>query len=129
MALRILVVDDSPVMRSFIRRVLGLTGLEIETTIEAGDGQEALEVLDREWVDLIFTDINMPRMNGEEFVRRLSDSGVTATLPVVVISTDGTVVRKEMLAGLGARAYLQKPFSPEQLRDEVERVLEVPHVH
>lgn len=126
MALRVLVVDDSPVMRSFIRRVLGLSGVEIESLFEAGDGQEALELLDREWVDLIFTDINMPRMNGEEFVRRLADSGLTATLPVVVISTDGTNIRKEHLWGLGARAYLQKPFSPEQLRGEVEKIMGVP---
>ncbi len=126
MALRVLIVDDSPVMRAFIRRVLKMSGLEVETTLEAGDGLEALEVLDREWVDIVLSDINMPRMNGEEFIRKLSESGVTQSLPVIVISTDGTTVRKEAIARLGARGYLEKPFQPEQLREEIERVLEVP---
>ncbi len=125
MNLRVLVVDDSPVMRSFIRRVLALSGIETEVLLEAGDGQEALEILDREWVDIILTDINMPRMNGEEFVRKLSESGLTESIPVVVISTDGTSIRKENLSGLGARGYLEKPFQPEQLREEMERVLGV----
>ncbi|HLH04392.1 MAG TPA: response regulator [Bryobacteraceae bacterium] len=125
MKLRILIVDDSPAMRSFIKRVLDLSGIETESLLEAGDGAEALELLDREWVDVILTDINMPRMNGEEFVRRLSESGLTESLPVIVISTDATSVRKEHMTGLGARGYLGKPFQPEQLREEMERVLGV----
>src|SRR5579872_4580350 len=98
MNLRILVVDDSTAMRSFIKRVLVMSGIETEVVLEAGDGLEALDVLQREWVDVILTDINMPRMNGEEFVRKLAESGLTDSIPVVVISTDATCVRKHNLA-------------------------------
>ena len=69
MALNIMIVDDSPVMRAFIRKVLGLTGLDLGEVLEAGDGQEALALLRGRWIDLVLTDINMPNMNGEEFVR------------------------------------------------------------
>jgi two-component system chemotaxis response regulator CheY len=127
MALRVLIVDDSPVMRTFVRRVLAMSGVETEAVLEAGDGEEALDLLDHEWVDIIFTDINMPRMDGEELVRRLSESSLTESIPVVVVSTDATSGRKDRMASLGARGYLQKPFQPEQLRNEVERVLECSH--
>lgn len=123
MSLRVLAVDDSPSMRSFIRRVLELSGLEISEYLEAGDGLAALEILQREWVDVILTDINMPRMNGEVFMQRLAECGLTESIPVVVISTDGTALRRQHLDSLGARGYLVKPFLPEALRSEIERVL------
>jgi CheY-like chemotaxis protein len=67
MPLRVLVVDDSPVMRSFIRRVLNLSGMEVEAFLEAGDdGLSALDVLGRERAEIILIDVNMPQMNGEE---------------------------------------------------------------
>ena len=69
MALNIMIVDDSPVMRAFIRKVVGLTGLDVGEFCEAGDGEEALKLLQERWMDLVLTDINMPRMNGEELVR------------------------------------------------------------
>lgn len=127
MAFRVLIVDDSPAMRVFIRRVIKLSGLETTAVLEAGDGEEALALLDGEWVDVILTDINMPRMDGEEFVRRLAASGLTATIPVIVVSTDGTAVRMDHLMALGARGYVVKPFTPEALREEIERVIGVAH--
>jgi two-component system, chemotaxis family, chemotaxis protein CheY len=126
MSFRVLIVDDSPSMRAFIKRVMTLSGLEVSAHLEAGDGQEAIELLNREWVDVILTDINMPRMNGEEFVRKLSESGLLKTVPVVVVSTDATDARREHLTALGARGYLTKPFLPEALREEIERVTGVP---
>ena len=123
MAFRVLLIDDSPAMRSLIRRVIEVSGLEAGAVFEASDGQEALELLEREWVDVILTDINMPRMNGEEFVRRLSESGLTRSIPIIVITTDGTEVRREHLQALGIRGYLVKPFHPEDLRDQIERVM------
>ena len=127
MAFRVLVIDDSPAMRTMIRRVLAVAGLEASVVLEAGDGQEALELLEREWVDVILTDINMPRMNGEEFVRRMSESGLTRSIPIIVVSTDGTQVRKEHLEALGVRGYLVKPFQPEDLKDQIEDALGVLH--
>jgi two-component system chemotaxis response regulator CheY len=103
--------------------VIAVSGLEAAKILEASDGQEALELLEKEWVDVILTDINMPRMDGEEFVRRLAERGLTQSIPIVVISTDATEVRREHLEELGARGYLVKPFHPEELREQIERVL------
>jgi two-component system chemotaxis response regulator CheY len=122
MSFRVLIVDDSPSMRKMIRRVITLSGLDATEVFEAGDGIEALEIVEQEWVDVILTDINMPRMNGEELIRRLAEKGITESVPVIVISTDATTLRRENVAGLGARGYIVKPFLPEALRDEIERV-------
>jgi len=79
------------------------------------------------WVDLILTDINMPCMNGEEFVRRLEQDECLRSIPVLVVSTDSTSQRIRQMLTLGAKGYLAKPFTPEGLRGELERLLEVTH--
>jgi len=122
-ALSLLIVDDSPVMRNFIKRVLRLSGLNIARVLEAEDGVGALETLSREPVDLVLADINMPRMNGEELVRRMEQDDRLKRVPVIVVSTDSTHHRMESMLGHGVRGYIQKPFQPETLRAEVERVL------
>jgi len=123
MAYTVLIVDDSPVMRSFIRRVLVLSGFDVGKCVEAGNGEEALAQLKAHQVDAILTDINMPGMNGEELLRRLSADGVLKTIPALVISTDATNERIVRMIELGAQGYMSKPFSPEGLREELERVL------
>jgi len=128
MAFRVLIVDDSPVMRAFVRRVLGICGLDISEVFEAGDGQEALDLLGREWVDVVLTDINMPNMDGEEFVAKLAQKGLLALVTVIVVSTDATVSRMQHLQALGAHGYLSKPFQPESLRAEIEKAMGVRHV-
>ncbi len=128
MAFRVLIVDDSPAMRSFVRRIIELSGFDAGQCLEAANGEEALALLESEWVDAVLTDINMPRMNGEELVRRLRQSELTKTIPILVISTDATETRVERMLALGAQGYVHKPFHPEGLRDELERVLGVPHV-
>jgi two-component system chemotaxis response regulator CheY len=127
MALHILIVDDSPAMRSFIRRVVRLSGIEVDQYFEAGNGAEALEQLAANPVDAVLTDINMPVMYGEEFLRKMRESEPTRSTPVIVISTDATINRIHTMQALGATGYLQKPFGPEQLRNELDRVLGVPH--
>ena len=127
MAYRVLIVDDSAAMRSFIRRVICISGFECGLFLEAGDGQEALAVLGKEWVDLILTDINMPGMNGEELVRHLEGDEYLRSIPVLVVSTDSTSQRVRQMLTLGARGYLAKPFTPEGLREELEKLLGVPH--
>jgi two-component system, chemotaxis family, chemotaxis protein CheY len=123
MAYTVLIVDDSPVMRSFIRRVLALSGFEVGECMEAGNGEEALNQLRAHRVDVILTDINMPGMNGEELLRRLCADGILKTIPALVISTDATNERIVRMIELGAQGYMSKPFSPESLREELERVL------
>jgi two-component system chemotaxis response regulator CheY len=126
MAYRVLIVDDSPAMRSFVRRVMLLSGFELSVCHEAANGQEALDLLGREWVDAILTDINMPEVDGEEFLRRLALDDVFRSIPVLVISTDATRNRIERLLSLGARGYITKPFLPETLRAELETIRGVP---
>jgi two-component system chemotaxis response regulator CheY len=126
MAYRVLITDDSPAMRSFVRRVIELSGFELSHCFEAGDGEEALSLLRREWVDAILTDINMPGVDGEELLRRLAADEMLRSVPAIVISTDATENRISRLLSLGARGYVTKPFRPETLRAELERILGVP---
>jgi two-component system chemotaxis response regulator CheY len=126
MAYRVLITDDSPAMRSFVRRVIELSGFELSACFEAGDGAQALEVLKNEWVDAILTDINMPGVDGEELLRRLAADELLRGIPAIVISTDATQNRITRLLALGARGYVTKPFRPEALRAELERTLGVP---
>ena len=113
--LQILVVDDSAMMRAVIKRALRQTDLEIAEIHEAANGRLALDLLASRDVDAIFTDINMPEMNGVEFLRELDRRHVTKPLRVVV-STDGSHARREEVAGLGVGAYVEKPFAPEVIR-------------
>jgi two-component system, chemotaxis family, chemotaxis protein CheY len=124
MAYRVLIVDDSPVMRTFIRRAIEISGFEMAACLEASDGGSALDLLQSEWMDLILSDVNMPGMDGEEFLRRLEAHPMLRSIPVVVISTDATGPRMKLMLSLGARGYVTKPFTPEELRAELERTLE-----
>jgi two-component system chemotaxis response regulator CheY len=121
---RVLVVDDSPVMRRFVRRTLELSGFPVGGVLEAGDGRQALEMLRTGAVDVILTDLNMPVMDGEQFLAELARDPNWNTVPVVVVSTDGTEDRLKHMLGLGARGYVKKPFLPEALREALEKVLE-----
>jgi two-component system chemotaxis response regulator CheY len=123
MAYRVLIVDDSPAMRSFVKRVIELSGFDLSDCFEAGDGAEALKLLGSEWVDAILTDINMPGMDGEELLGRLSADDLLRSIPTIVISTDATRSRMDRLATLGARGYITKPFLPEDLRAVLEHTL------
>ncbi len=127
MAYRVLIVDDSAAMRTFVRRVMELSGFDLAACFEAGNGQEALELLRREWVDAILTDINMPNVDGEEFLRRISADELLRAIPVIVVSTDATQNRIERLLSLGAKGYVTKPFLPETLRTQLEQTLGVPN--
>lgn len=124
MAFTVLIVDDSPAMRSFVKRVLQMSGFDMSTCHEAGNGKEALEVLVNEWVDIVLTDINMPVMNGQEFVENMAANEALHSIPVIVVSTDRTEDRVREMIALGAKGYVKKPFQPEELREELERVLE-----
>ena len=122
MALNILVVDDSKVMRAMIIKTLRLSQLPLGEVLEAPNGQEALKVLDGKWIDLALVDINMPVMDGEEMINRLRQNPVTEDLPVIIISTEGSETRKEVLMQKGA-GFIHKPFTPETLRDTILKTL------
>lgn len=115
--MRILIVDDSSMMRALIKRVVKMTQVPVEEILEAGDGAEALKLLEAHDVQLLLTDINMPVMNGADLLRRVAKNDRWRDLTRVIISTDGSTQRREEAADLSVRCYLKKPFSPEVLRD------------
>lgn len=115
----VLLVDDSPVMRRVVRRVLELSEFPCSGVLEAADGMEALEVLEHHAVDIMLTDINMPRLNGEELLSVVAKDNRFRSVAVVVVSTDGTAVRAKRMLALGARGYVTKPFTPEALAEEL----------
>ena len=120
--MRILIVDDSSMMRALIKRVVALAKVPVEDVFEAGNGVEALTVLQSRDIQVLFTDINMPVMTGTELLRRLAADPRWNGLTRVVISTDGSAARREEVAGLDVRCYLVKPFTPEVMRDVLTEV-------
>jgi two-component system chemotaxis response regulator CheY len=123
MSFNVLIVDDSPAMRSFVRRVLELSGFSLGECFNAQNGQEALDLLHTHWVDVILSDINMPVMDGEQFVRAKGLDEALRSIPVVIVSTDRTQIRVQRMLTLGAKGYVTKPFLPETLRETLEEVL------
>ncbi len=124
MAYNILIVDDSMTARLFITKALQLCGADIGHIIQAKNGREALETLHKEWIDLVFADINMPEMNGIELVKSMNVDGLTKTVPVAVISTERSETRIEELKTAGVRVFLNKPVTPEMLKQVVETLLD-----
>jgi two-component system chemotaxis response regulator CheY len=115
---RILIVEDSATMRSLI--VSSLEALEVSVkVVEAKNGFEALRLLPREAFDLVVTDINMPDINGLELASFIKGSEKYASIPLVIVSTEGSERDVEKGLGIGADAYLVKPFDPEALRQIV----------
>ncbi len=120
--MRILIVDDSSIMRTLIKRVVTLAAVPVDDILEAGNGAEALEILESGDVQLLLTDINMPVMTGVELLQRIAGDDRWNGLTRVVISTDGSSCRREEVANLDVRCYLEKPFSPEVMRDVLTEV-------
>jgi two-component system chemotaxis response regulator CheY len=123
MAYNVLIVDDSAVIRAVVSKTLRIAGVDVGEIFQAANGKEALEVMASKWVDIVFADINMPIMTGIEMVEQMSITGILETLPVVIISTERSETRIEQLKAKGVRAYLNKPFTPENLRDVADQVL------
>ena len=123
----ILIVDDSSAMRSVIKRILTLSGFEMDTCLDASDGEDALVALRSQSIDLVISDINMPRMDGETLLREMSADPALSRIPVVIVSSDATESRASRLLGLGASAYLVKPFQPQMFREKLEQILEAVH--
>jgi two-component system chemotaxis response regulator CheY len=121
--LKVLIVDDSPLTRRMLTRALSLTGLPIESVHEAGDGASALAQMREHWIDLVLSDLHMPEMNGLEMVREMSRDGLTAQIPVVIVSSNRSKRHADELAALGARAYVHKPVQPEALGRVLRQVL------
>jgi two-component system chemotaxis response regulator CheY len=122
--IRALIVDDSSVMRKIVERALRQAGLDPLVVHEAGNGAEGLEMLKNFPVDLILSDINMPAMDGLEFVRQIRDQNLASGVPVVMITTESSEEHVKQAIQAGARGYIRKPFTAEQVK---ERVLPLVH--
>jgi two-component system chemotaxis response regulator CheY len=121
----VLIVDDSVLMRAALKRTIGMIDVGLDELHEAENGQEALDFLSSNTVDLILTDLNMPVMGGIELVHRLKESKDLSSIPVIVITTESSTVRIEDLQEEGIDDYLHKPFTPEEFRTVITRNLGV----
>ncbi len=115
MALKVLIVDDSGAMRAVIKKTLRAAGFNLEQCLEASDGQQALETLRVNQVDLVLSDLHMPNMDGLELLRHLNQEGLVPRC-FILVTTEGRKERLKEALGLGARGYVVKPFQPEGLR-------------
>ena len=117
MSFNFLIVDDSEVMRKVIKRVVKLAGVDIGELLEAENGKEALSVLDEYWIDIVFSDLNMPEMDGFELIQSMRMDSTMASIPVVVISTEARQNKIDEIMEAGADGFLTKPFKPEDIRN------------
>src|SRR5208283_6142279 len=115
----VLVVDDSAAIRKILQRVLRQTGMAIRTIHEAGDGQEALEVMKSQNVSLVLTDINMPKMDGIQLLGALKSSSQWNKIPVVMVTTEGGETKVGEAVRLGAAGYVRKPFTADQIKEKL----------
>lgn len=122
---RVLIVDDSSVMQKIVERSLRQAGVEVGEVHCANNGVEALAMVKESAFDLILTDINMPMMDGLEFVRQLQGIDNAKGVPVVMITTEGSESRVVEALSYGARGYIRKPFTPDQVKEYVAPLLEV----
>lgn len=117
--IRTLIVDDSSVMRKIVERALRQAGLDSLVVHEAGSGIEGLEVLRAKKVDLILSDINMPSMDGLEFLRQIRTQQLAPGVPVVMITTESSEEHVKAAIQAGAQGYIRKPFTAEQVKERV----------
>ena len=123
MGKRVLVIDDSSTMRKIVSRALRQAGLDFDEILEAGDGQEALNLLENENVDLILSDINMPNMDGIEFLRQKREIDGIKNIPVVMITTEGGADIIGEAKELGAAGNIKKPFTPDKINEVISGIM------
>ena len=123
MSYNILVVDDSAIIRSVLKKTIAMSGLDVGEVFEGFNGLEALEVLSKEWIDIVFADLNMPEMSGMELVAKMSEDNLLVSIPVVIVSSERNESKIEELKQRGIRAFIKKPFRPENFRDVVTDVM------
>jgi len=119
----ILIVDDSLPMRSVIKKTLGAAGYGGSEILEAQNGQEALDMMRHNWVDVVLTDYNMPVMNGLDFILKAKKEDLLRDIPFIVVSTEGNKDRIAKFMESGAAGYVTKPFTAESIRDVMVTIL------
>jgi len=123
--MRALIVDDSPVMRKVVERALRQAGIKLTEVLEAGNGAEALEVLRHtEPPNLIMSDINMPGMDGLEFLEQRRTENLAPGVPIFMITTESSAPLVLRAIAAGARGYICKPFTADQIRARIVPLLQ-----
>jgi len=119
MSFNVLIVDDSASMRAVIKKIVTISGFQMDKCLEANNGREAMEVLSTNWIDIIISDINMPEVNGLELLEQLQKNETLKEIPVIMITTEGSAERMQEAFKRGAKGFVKKPFLP----DEIKKIL------
>ena len=123
MAYNVLVVDDSLPMRSVIKKTVKACGFDVGRIFDAANGKEALAILREEWLDIVLSDYSMPEMDGLQLIREMKKDGTLQSIPVVMVSTEGSLPRVKEFMERGAAGYIRKPFTPEQIRRKLNEIM------
>ena len=118
--LRVLTVDDSRTILAMLHHTLSNAGFEV---LQAEDGQQGLDVLKTETVDVVITDINMPVMDGIEFIRHVRATGNHQSLPILILTTETSQDKRDQGRAAGGTGWIVKPFDPEKLISVIHRVV------
>lgn len=121
MNINVLIVDDCSVMRLMMKRTLNMSEISINRIFEAEDGEQALELVDTEKIDLIILDLYMPVMDGMEVLETIRKRSVTKQIPILIVSTESNESMIRQIETLGS-GFVHKPFTPETLREEIFRL-------
>jgi len=123
MSIDVLIVDDSVAVRKILLRVLAQAEIRVGRVFEAGDGVQALAALKDNKVDLILSDINMPNMDGLQFLSHVRAQEQWKSVPFLMITTEGSMTKVSEAVELGASGYVRKPFTAEQIRDKLSALI------
>jgi two-component system chemotaxis response regulator CheY len=123
MSLDVLIVDDSAAIRKILHRVLMQAEVPLGKVLEANDGMEAIEKLKTEKVGLILSDINMPNMDGIELLGRLKADASFKSVPILMVTTEGSQAKVLQALELGANGYVRKPFTAEQIKEKLTGII------
>ena len=118
--MRVLTVDDSRTILAMLHHTLSNAGFEV---LQAEDGKQGLDVLAREPVDVVITDINMPVMDGIQFIREIRGSGRHNSLPILILTTETSQDKRDQGKAAGGTGWIVKPFDPEKLISVIHRVV------
>jgi two-component system chemotaxis response regulator CheY len=119
-SLRVLTVDDSRTILAMLHHTLSNAGFEV---LQAEDGKQGLEVLKAQTVDVVITDINMPVMDGIEFIKNVRASGQYQSLPILILTTETSQDKRDQGKAAGGTGWIVKPFDPEKLISVINRVV------
>jgi len=125
MSFNVLIVDDSNSIRAVIKKIVTISGFQMDNCLEAGNGRQAMELLAQNWVDVIISDINMPEVNGLEFLELLAKNDTLKEIPVIMITTEGSDQRMKEAFSRGAKGFIKKPFLPEEIKKVLYEVIGV----